>query len=450
MNKFQIIEEAIERGTGRIVDGKAVWEEIERAVGRYEGEDGRVIVDGEDSQKEKWGYWIELKRTYDKDHDQWETEIKLLEILILNKESQKEESIKIPWEEKSMTKEEFYENTRSYILGVLPGKYSGWEVDIRDCKNQEGFYKGMIFKPTEKSSQPLVLPVFNLDTLYDRYGRMELMDGLISMAEEIEYVLVRNDMSDMGVEEFLKDIYSYDNIKKNLYVSVMSVARQQDMKDALYLMRGDIPLQARILLKEIDVFDGITTSSIEVNEKLLEIWNLPFEQVMEDALNNTERLMPTKIMHIGDSLRELMSDEMYEEAMDGRTAPAMYVVTNNGNNHGAANLFLPGMMEKIAEQLGDSYFVLPSSVHETLVIPAETHAGIEEVEELKEIVAQTNKMQLPLKEQLSYNVYFYDADTKIFSNAEDAIARRADQPQPSEGKEKATDAVQDDIPHTMI
>lgn len=346
-----------------------------------------------------------------------------------------------------MTKEEFYENTRSYILGVLPGKYSGWEVEIRDCKNQEGVYKGMIFKPTEKSSQPLVLPVFNLDSLYDRYGRMELMDGLISMAEEIEYVLVRNDMSDMEVEEFLKDIYSYDNIKKNLYVSVMSVARQQDMKDALYLMRGEIPLQARILLKEFDEFDSITTSSIEVNQKLLEIWNLPFEQVMEDALNNTERLMPTKIMHIGDSLRELMSDEMYEEAMDGRTAPAMYVVTNNGNNHGAANLFLPGMMEKIAEQLGDSYFVLPSSVHETLVIPAETHAG---VEELKEIVAQVNKMQLPLKEQLSYNVYFYDADTKNFSNAEDAIARRADQPQPSEGKEKATDAIQADIPHSMI
>lgn len=349
-----------------------------------------------------------------------------------------------------MTREDFYENTRSYILGVLPGKYSGWEVDIRNCKNHEKFYKGMIFKPTEKSSQPLVLPVFNLDSLYDRYGRMELMDGLISMAEEIEYVLARNDMSDMEVEEFLKDIYSYDNIKKNLYVSVMSMVCQQNMGDLFYITRAEIPLQARILLREIDVFDGIATSSIEVNKKLLEIWNLNFERVIVDALNNTERLMPTKIMHIGDSLRELMSDEMYEEAMDGKTVPAMYVVTNNENNYGAANLFLPGMMEKIAEQLGDSYFVLPSSVHETLVIPAEGRAGIEVVEELKEIVERVNNTQLPLEYRVSYDVFFYDADTKTFSNAEDTIARRANQPQPSERKEKATDAVQDDIPHSMI
>ena len=149
---------------------------MERAVGQYQGEDGRVIVVGEDNQKEKWDYWIDLKRTYDKDYDQWETEINLLEILILDKVSQKEEAIKIPWEERSMTREEFYENTKTYILGVLPRKYSSWEIEVREYRNQEGAYQGMIFKPAEGAPQGMILPVFNLDSLYNQYGGMELMD----------------------------------------------------------------------------------------------------------------------------------------------------------------------------------------------------------------------------------------------------------------------------------
>lgn len=353
-----------------------------------------------------------------------------------------------------MTREAFYENTKFYILGILPGKYSGWEVEIRSQRNQEGTYKGMVLKPTEEADRPLICPVFNLDSMYERYGGMEPIDGLISMAEEIEYVLLRNDLSDPGVEEFLKDICSYGKMKEKLYVSVMSIARRQDMEDSLYLMRGDIPLQARLLLKEMRELEGIATGSIEVNESLLGIWNVSFQKVMEDAMQNTERLMPTKVMHIGDSLRELMSDEMYEEAMEGRKAPAMYVVTNSGKNHGAANLFLPGRMEQIAEQIEGSYFVLPSSVHETLVIPRDPDVSVtammEEVEELREIVSQVNETQLPLKEQLSYQVYFYDADEKTFSTAEEAAARRAEQPRMYEEREKETDAAKADIPHPVI
>lgn len=454
MDKYQIIEEAIERGTGRRIDGKSVWEEIERAVGQYEGEDGRVMIDGEDSQKEKWGYWIDLQRTYDKDYDQWETEIKLLEILILDKVSQKEETIKIPWEEKNMTREEFYENTKTYILGVLTQEYSSWEVELRDCRNQAGNYKGMILKPGESGSAPLILPVFNLDEFYDRYGSMELLDSLVSMGEEIEYIMERNEMSDIPVEQLLKDIMSYSDVKEKLYASTMSVARRRDMEKALYVMKEDIPLQARILVKKIGNNDSISTASIEVNERMIRTWDISFEQVLEDALNNTERLLPTKIEHITDALKELMGEDVFQELMDGKEGPDVYVVTNSQKNRGATNLFLPGVMEKIAEQLEDSYFVLPSSIHETLIIPLYDinggTASMEDMEELRDSVQQMNEMQVPPQEQLSDNVYFYNADSKTFSKAEDAIALSPDGKLVSEKKEKEMGDVGQNRPHPMI
>ena len=95
MNRFEIIETLIEKETGRIVNGEAVWEELERAVCQNLVDDGLVTVTGEDNLKERWDYYIELHRNYDEETDEWETDIKLLKISILNKKTDKSDTIKI-------------------------------------------------------------------------------------------------------------------------------------------------------------------------------------------------------------------------------------------------------------------------------------------------------------------------------------------------------------------
>lgn len=95
MNRFEIIEKLIEKETGRIVNGQAVWEELEKAVGQCEDEDGLVAVTGEDNQKERWDYNIELHRNYDEETSRCETGIKLLSISIFNKKTGKSDTIKI-------------------------------------------------------------------------------------------------------------------------------------------------------------------------------------------------------------------------------------------------------------------------------------------------------------------------------------------------------------------
>lgn len=95
MSRFKIIEILIEKGTGRIVNGQAVWEELEKAVVQCEDEDGLVTVTGEDNQKERWDYNIELHRNYDEGTSRCETDIKLLSISIFNKKTGKSDTIKI-------------------------------------------------------------------------------------------------------------------------------------------------------------------------------------------------------------------------------------------------------------------------------------------------------------------------------------------------------------------
>lgn len=84
----KIIEEKIYAATGRVVDGKSILEEIQRAAGSSE-ETGSVWLTGEDSLKERWDYWVDLTRTYDKEEEEWSEEIRLMEISIFDKKTKK-------------------------------------------------------------------------------------------------------------------------------------------------------------------------------------------------------------------------------------------------------------------------------------------------------------------------------------------------------------------------
>ena len=60
-----------------------------------------------------------------------------------------------------------------------------------------------------------------------------------------------------------------------------------------------------------------------------------------------------------------------------------------------------------------SYFMLPSSIHEVIAVPA----GDKDYRDLESMVKQINMMQVAKEEQLSDHVYHYDAKEKVFELA---------------------------------
>ena len=75
--------------------------------------------------------------------------------------------------------------------------------------------------------------------------------------------------------------------------------------------------------------------------------------------------------------------------------------------NGAAVLLYPEMPKLIYETLGGNYYLLPSSVHEFLVVPEER--GIKP-EELKKIVREVNETQLEREDFLSDEIYYFDGE----------------------------------------
>ena len=83
-------------------------------------------------------------------------------------------------------------------------------------------------------------------------------------------------------------------------------------------------------------------------------------------------------------------------------------------------LFYPELMEKLSDQFGD-YFILPSSIHETLILPDD---GFMSVTMLKNMVTEINETQVMENERLTNEVYHYDSKEHVFERADKFKARK--------------------------
>ena len=88
----------------------------------------------------------------------------------------------------------------------------------------------------------------------------------------------------------------------------------------------------------------------------------------------------------------------------------MYVLSNKERDHGAGALLNQKALDIIAENLGD-FYVLPSSIHEVIVIAKESHEHIPR-NELDEMVREINHTQVAMEERLANESFLYNSLNK--------------------------------------
>ena len=91
--------------------------------------------------------------------------------------------------------------------------------------------------------------------------------------------------------------------------------------------------------------------------------------------------------------------------------PPFYVLTNRLGITGAACLLYPDVLKKCAERLGQDLLILPSSIHESLILPYDESIR---VDEMRYMVQSINASEVPTEDQLSGQVYLYHrSDNRI-------------------------------------
>ncbi len=142
--------------------------------------------------------------------------------------------------------------------------------------------------------------------------------------------------------------------------------------------------------------------SIMVDNEHLKIWGVTEDEIDRLARENTVRLLPYQIYNMETLLKETFGIDAKGEM--SQELP-MYVLTNTEKYLGAVNIIYDSILDAVAKQLEDDYFVLPSSIHECIIIPA--LKDIRETE-LHRMVRDINRECVADEEVLGDTVYRYD------------------------------------------
>lgn len=146
--------------------------------------------------------------------------------------------------------------------------------------------------------------------------------------------------------------------------------------------------------------------TILIHNSHMEMWGVNTRELMRLATENTPRLFPGKLSPMTEVLKEVMD---VGGKSDFEQEIPMTVLTNVRRTQGAACILYPGMLERIAEKTGKSFYIIPSSIHEVILLEK---TGEEVPAELKEMICEVNKTQVAAEEVLSDNLYFYDDSLK--------------------------------------
>ena len=170
-----------------------------------------------------------------------------------------------------------------------------------------------------------------------------------------------------------------------------------------------------------DLFDG---AIINMKNDMIDKFGLDEKAVIDAAIEGSMKNCPAVLTHIE---AELFSKSMGQkpenllETAEGHAYEGVLVLTTEDKFAGAAALLYPGVKERIAELMQGGYYILPSSIHEMLILADDGH---HDPEELARMVSFVNANEVSPEEQLGNRVLFYNAEEKQMSVACDLDANR--------------------------
>lgn len=221
----------------------------------------------------------------------------------------------------------------------------------------------------------------------------------------------------------IDSLSDYSQMKEKLAMEVVSAEANKEMLETVsHQNMEDMAVVYRFVLNSDD--DG--GASILVTNQLLESMGVTPEQLHADAMENAPQIKPAEIKGMSEVMAEMMGVEQAEMMGLYPVAPEdekIFVATVPDKVHGAGVLAYQDFMDQAAERAGGDFYILPSSIHEVLIVPDNGEMGLKDLEAM---VKEVNATQVASADKLTDSVYHYDSQAKIFELGEKFVARQAE------------------------
>lgn len=198
-------------------------------------------------------------------------------------------------------------------------------------------------------------------------------------------------------------ISNFEMIKEKIVYKIIHAPQNETLLKTL----PSLPyLDFAVVFYVLFEVDDNGTATIPVTEDLLRLWNTSLKELFHIAAKNTQKLLPPVFKPMRIVVEELLEHPCDEDLQDD---DIMFVLTNPLRSLGAACILYDNVLLHIGNFLKENYYVLPSSIHEVIIIP-ESQAPDKET--LNNMIKEINETQVAIEDVLSDHVYYYDCKAK--------------------------------------
>ena len=286
-----------------------------------------------------------------------------------------------------------FEEFKEYIREELSRFYQEQaDVQVRKVMKNNGLCLTGISLSSDKSN---LSPTVYLESYYYRYCRGESLEDMFS---DIVMTFEKNALSQgFDVGEFL----DFEKAGKRIFYKLVSFEKNRELlKEVPHRRVMDLAMLYAYSVSSPEMGNG----SVLIRNEHMKRWESSEEELHRIAAENTPRLFEAKLC----SMLEMLED--CGKNLDlGLFQDNLYVLSNVSGINGAACMLYPHILEMIGDKIQASFYLLPSSVHELIIVSGENDIY---ADRLLEMVREVNGCVVSLEEILSDNIYFYSREDK--------------------------------------
>lgn len=249
-----------------------------------------------------------------------------------------------------------------------------------------------------------ISPVFYLDVMYEQYLQGISLEELIEGIWKFYWEEARKKQFDVN------DFMDWSRVKSRLFLRGVSTEMNREVLETT--IHKEILDLSAVVYARLDHPSGDGIASVSIRKEHLMLWQQCEEDVYAIALQNT-RQEDISFVSITNEISAMLSEEEREMLLDDERLAMespLFVLTNEAKLFGAVYMFLPEVMDKIADEKGDDLYILPSSIHEILILKT---SELDDLPRLQHMVQDINEMQVPMEQRLSNHVYRYNKGTGL-------------------------------------
>ena len=270
-----------------------------------------------------------------------------------------------------------------------------YRVKLNDVmKNNGVVLRGITLMQDDSNISPTIY----LNPYYDAYE-----NGDTTLGTVIDEVIDTYERNKINRSIDMKFFLNYETVKSRIIFKLINTEKNRELlRDVPYIPFHDLSIVFQCLVSE----ERFGNASILIHNVHLQLWKVNARELYECALENTPLLQGYELADMNTVLEEMkalggIDDEGIE---DMHQEVPMYVLSNKSRVNGASCILYKDILKDFAMVVDKDLYVLPSSIHEVILLPAD---GTQESEQLKEMVREINQSQVEKEEVLSDSVYYY-------------------------------------------